>query len=612
MSILPRETGGGIFGQGAFQVDPNATPDQIAMKRQLMAAMMPRYGEAKYIGQGIGQALTGLAHGRMNRNLDKAEGAGRKSATDRFYEALRGGGTALPDGFSILGAAPQPAPVDHASPQGIANDTMAALGKGPDFAALEQQYGLPQGYLQRTAQIESGGNPNAQNPNSSAGGMFQFIDSTAQQYGLENKFDPMASADAAARLARDNLGYLKQALGREPSAGELYLAHQQGAGGAAKLLAAGNAPAASVVGADEARLNGGGGMTAADFVNQWTGKFGGQQTQQPQGAPLEALYAAAADPWLDHGQRAIIMSMIQQRQQESDPLRQMQLQKGQLELEQMRNPPAPEELTTRRALAAEAGLQPGTPEYQTYMATGKLAGGADLPSGFATLDLQAKAAGYQPGTPEYQEFMRNGGGSGAPAAFISLDMQANAAGFEDGTPEYKQFMATRGSGLSAQASAEGKALGEATASAPTQIANGEIALQGIEEIRKHEGIDRGTGMTSMGNWVPGTKGYAFQTRVQQLAGGAFLTAIQQMQGMGALSNAEGQTATAALARLNTGLSRKEFEDALADYEAIVKKGMERAQAKLAPAAQPQNPPQQGGATMRYNPATGKIEPVGGN
>jgi len=60
------------------------------------------------------------------------------------------------------------------------------------------------------------------------------------------------------------------------------------------------------------------------------------------------------------------------------------------------------------------------------------------------------------------------------------------------------------------------------------------------------------------------------------------------------------------------LSRKEFEDALADYEAIVKKGMERAQAKLAPAAQPQNPPQQGGATMRYNPATGKIEPVGGN
>lgn len=575
MSILPRKTGGGIFGQGMFSIDPNASPDQIARKREMIAALMPRFGQARYVGEGLGQLATGVAFGKMNRNLDKAEGAGRKSAAERFQQLL-GGGTAQPGGFSILGAAPQPEPN---SPQGIANDTMAALGKGPDFAALEQQYGLPQGYLQRTAQIESGGNPNAQNPNSSAGGMFQFIDSTAKQYGLENKFDPMASADAAARLARDNLGYLKQALGREPSAGELYLAHQQGAGGAAKLLAAGNAPAASVVGADAARLNGGGGMTAADFANQWTGKFGGQP-QQPQGAPLEALYAAAADPWLDQGQRAIIMSMIQTRQQESDPLRQMQLQKGQLELEQMRNPPAPEELITRRALAAEAGLQPGTPEYQSYMATGKLAGGGDLPAGFATLDLQAKAAGYQPGTPEYQEFMRNGGGSGAPAAFIALDLQAKAAGFTPGTPEYQQFMATRGSGLAAQATAQGKAAGEATASAPTQIANGEIALQGIEEISKHPGIDRGTGLSSIGNGVFGTKGYAFQTRVNQLAGGAFLTAIQQMQGMGALSNSEGQTATAALARLQTGLSREEFEDALADYRGIVEKGMERARARI--------------------------------
>ncbi len=333
MSILPRETGGGIFGQGMFSIDPSASPDQIARKREMIAALMPRFGQARYVGEGLGQLATGVAFGKMNRNLDKAEGAGRKSAAERFQQLL-GGGTAQPGGFSILGAAPQPEPN---SPQGIANDTMAALGKGPDFAALEQQYGLPQGYLQRTAQIESGGNPNAQNPNSSAGGMFQFIDSTAKQYGLENKFDPMASADAAARLARDNLGYLKHALGREPSAGELYLAHQQGAGGAAKLLAAGNAPAASVVGADAARLNGGGGMTAADFANQWTGKFGGQP-RQPQGAPMEALYAAAADPWLDQGQRAVIMQMIQQRQQDSDPLRQMQLQKGQLELEALRNP----------------------------------------------------------------------------------------------------------------------------------------------------------------------------------------------------------------------------------------------------------------------------------
>lgn len=602
MAFFPSDNAPGIFSQGSFINTGNETPETIARKRAQIAAMMPRFGQARYIGEGLGQLFMGIGSGRQQAALDQAETAGRQGAADRFAAIFNG--RAQPGGFSILGQMP----ADPASPQGIANDTMAALGKGPDFAALEQQYGLPQGYLSRTAQIESGGNPNAQNPNSSAGGMFQFIDSTANQYGLTNKFDPMASADAAARLARDNRAVLLQALGREPTAGELYLAHQQGAGGAAQLLKAGNAPAASVVGADAARLNGGGGMSAADFANQWTGRFDGTTPVSGGGAPsadINQLYALAMDPWQPQEVKALAMSMIQQQQQASDPLRQMELQRAQLELEALRNPGRETQFVKGVGLIDSA-------TGEVINDFGGAAAETDIPSSFAALDMQAQAAGLQKGTPEYQEFMMNGGGSGAPATFIALDMQANAAGFDDGTPEYKQFMATRGAGLSAEASAMGKAAGEATASAPTQISNGEIALQGIDEIRKHPGLDRGTGMTSMGNWVPGTEGYAFQTRVQQLAGGAFLTAIQQMQGMGALSNSEGQTATAALARLNTGLSRKEFEDALADYESIVKKGMERAQAKLAPAAQPQNPPQQGGATMRYNPATGKIEPVGGN
>lgn len=242
-------------------------------------------------------------------------------------------------------------------------------------------------------------------------------------------------------------------------------------------------------------------------------------------------------------------------------------------------------LADRTVLAAAAGLQPNTPEYNHYILTGDLPkqAGGDLPAAFASLDLQAKAAGLQPGTPEYEAFMLNGGASGTPAAFTALDMQAQAAGFVPGSPEYKDFMATRGAGLAAQATAEGRAAGEATASAPTMISNGEIAIQGISEIRNHPGLARGTGMSSVFNAVPGTDGFAFQTRVEQLAGGAFLTAIQQLQGMGALSNSEGQTATAALARLNTGLSEAEFKDALDDYEAIVKRGMERAKSRLEPA-----------------------------
>lgn len=142
------------------------------------------------------------------------------------------------------------------------------------FQQKEQEYGLPSGYLGRTAQIESRMDPNAQNPDSSAGGLFQFIDSTAASYGLTNKFDAVASTDAAARLARDNMATLREALGRDPTGAELYLAHQQGGGRASKLLLNPD----TIVGGDEIDLNGGkSGMSSRDFANQWIAKFDGEQ-----------------------------------------------------------------------------------------------------------------------------------------------------------------------------------------------------------------------------------------------------------------------------------------------------------------------------------------------
>ncbi|MBO1021476.1 transglycosylase SLT domain-containing protein [Methylobacterium sp. SD274] len=154
------------------------------------------------------------------------------------------------------------------------------MAMSPDIAAIivakAKQYGQDPSYMVRQAEIESGGNPNAKNPSSSAGGLYQFIDSTASRYGLTDKFDPVAASDAAARLARDNGAHLTKTLGRTPSAGELYLAHQQGAGGAAKILSNPDAPAASLVGAKAVALNGGSpGMTAAEFAARWTGKFDG-------------------------------------------------------------------------------------------------------------------------------------------------------------------------------------------------------------------------------------------------------------------------------------------------------------------------------------------------
>jgi len=158
----------------------------------------------------------------------------------------------------------------------------------------------------RIAQIESGLNPNAVNRHSGATGVFQFIPSTWRQYGNgANATDAAANIDAAMRFTRDNQQRFRAQLGREPNAGEIYLMHQQGAGGALKLLSNPDAPAVSIVGRDAVRLNGGHeGMTARDFAAMWmakangTGSIGQNSPQTAQNAPAapQIDFAATMPP----------------------------------------------------------------------------------------------------------------------------------------------------------------------------------------------------------------------------------------------------------------------------------------------------------------------------
>lgn len=155
------------------------------------------------------------------------------------------------------------------------------------IASAAARNGVDANTLRGIGQIESGLNPNAKNPRSSAGGLFQFIDSTAGRYGLTNKFDPAASADAGARLLRDNGAFLQKRLGRAPAPGELYLAHQQGAGGAAKILSNPDGDAAATVGQRAFSLNGGRpGQTNAQFAQLWADKL-----QKALGGPASAAAA---------------------------------------------------------------------------------------------------------------------------------------------------------------------------------------------------------------------------------------------------------------------------------------------------------------------------------
>lgn len=126
-------------------------------------------------------------------------------------------------------------------------------------------------YLLATAQVESNLNPNAQVATSSAKGLFQFIDQTwlstlkeqgpALGYGpyaaaitrmptgeyavtdpkmakavMNLRSDPNASALMAAAFTKTNGDKLATRLGRDPTEGELYIAHFLGSAGAGKLI----------------------------------------------------------------------------------------------------------------------------------------------------------------------------------------------------------------------------------------------------------------------------------------------------------------------------------------------------------------------------------------
>lgn len=159
---------------------------------------------------------------------------------------------------------------------------LPALLQGPSFggggapAAAAASPGGSGDYFGKLAQVESGGNPNATSP-TGAKGVFQFIPSTWAQYGGGADIrDPKAQFAAVQKLTADNRSALSSALGREPTAGELYLAHQQGAGGAIKLLSNPNATPAQLGLGRAVAVNGGNpNAPAGQFVQKWASKFDG-------------------------------------------------------------------------------------------------------------------------------------------------------------------------------------------------------------------------------------------------------------------------------------------------------------------------------------------------
>ncbi len=128
-----------------------------------------------------------------------------------------------------------PESVAKRAPPVFAPDINAAI----DTAA--EANGLDPAVLRRFAQIESGGKPGAMA--GSYKGLFQLSNEEFAKHGGGNIWSAEDNANAAARKIKAEANEFKAKYGREPTATDLYMQHQQGVGGYAAHLEKPDEPA---------------------------------------------------------------------------------------------------------------------------------------------------------------------------------------------------------------------------------------------------------------------------------------------------------------------------------------------------------------------------------
>ena len=204
---------------------------------QLATAQLPSGGKGGGSGMGgkLGSTIGGLA-GSAFGPLGSTLGSGIGGIFGGLFSA---GGLAGREhhakGETVGGDAPPPQAYN------VPADPVAALND------LNDQFNLPSGYLPRTAQIESGMGQKIYNPSSQALGWFQHTSTTAKARGID-PLDFQQSTTDAAKMAQENRNILRQQAGvDDPTGAHLYLAHQQGPGGAVALLKNSDQPAADVL-----------------------------------------------------------------------------------------------------------------------------------------------------------------------------------------------------------------------------------------------------------------------------------------------------------------------------------------------------------------------------
>lgn len=297
-----------------------------------------------------------------------------------------------------------------------------------------EKHGVDPGLLSTFARIESGGRPGVRT--GSYKGLFQLSESEFRKHGGEGDiFDPASNADAAAAKLKTEAAEFKSKYGRDPSALDLYIIHQQGEAGYEKHSARPEAPAwQNMASTGEGRQKGAGwakqaiwgnipddmkkrfpggveSVTSQDFMNIWKEKidrFGGEAAPTTN-EPGEAYSGPYSN--LSPEQRLSLSREVRTRRSALEQERQKQLEQEQLRAR------------AQSILSGNEPMDPGSTTDKKIM--NSVIEATDIPAGLG--EANPAAAGQLTALVKQTGYV--------PDVAIS-QLRATAA---NGTPEQKTF-----------------------------------------------------------------------------------------------------------------------------------------------------------------------------
>lgn len=274
----------------AFDTSKGETPETLARKRAVAQALAQGIGSPNNVGEGLSAIGKAIAYRSIMSKADKAEAAGLASGSADLA-GLYGG---------------------DAQPAGDVSST------DPIIQAIIQQ--------------ESGGNPNAVSPKGAVGTM-QIMPATAADPGFGVRpIAPDKLTDPAenVRFGTDYFNAMRKRYGGDMTAS--LAAYNAGPGVADKFVAGGG---------DQSALP----AETRNYVSSVMGQqppSGVQRVAQALGGEGQQAMRVLNNPWSTDGAKAVAKAMLDRMTQQSDPLRQTQLEEEKIKLDQLRNPPPAE------------------------------------------------------------------------------------------------------------------------------------------------------------------------------------------------------------------------------------------------------------------------------